>query len=478
MNGYRPLALSIGGQWEKETAETLPVINPATGGELGRLPVATEDHVDRAVAAAAEAFAVWRDAPHGHRRAVLRRAATLFRERSDDIARRLTMEQGKPIAQARAEVVRVAELFEWFGDETARLYGRTYMPRPDGVRQELVPEPLGVVAAFTAWNFPAVLAGRKLAMALAAGCTVVLKAAEESPASAMALVEALHDAGLPAGGVNLLFGRPAEIAARLIAAPDVRKVSLTGSVPVGKELARHAAAGVKPCSLELGGHCPVLVFPDADVERAAELLVAAKFNNAGQICTSPSRIFVHADVHDRFVAAFVAGVERLKVGDGLDPSTTMGPLAHGRRLAAIERYVDDARARGASVVRGGERLAGAGLFYAPTVIVDVPDDASLMREEYFGPIAPIVRFAEEKEAVARANGLPFGLAAYVFTGSHATADRMARALAAGGVLINTTVTVTEYTAFCGVKESGYGYEGGREGLDTYLHYKLVNRGEL
>ena len=478
MNGYRALALSIGGRWESDTAETLAVINPATGAELGRLPVATADHVDRAVAAAAEASAGWRNSLHGECRDVLHRAAALFRERSDDISRRLTLEQGKPIAQARAEVVRVAELFDWFGEETARLYGRTYMPRADGVRQELIPEPLGVVAAFTAWNVPAVLAGRKLAMALAAGCTVVLKAAEESPASAMALVEALYDAGLPAGAVNLLFGRPAEIAERLIAAPEVRKVSLTGSIPVGKELARLAAGGVKPCSLELGGHCPVLVFADADVEGAAELLVAAKFNNAGQICTSPSRFFVHADVHDRFVAAFVAGVDRLTVGNGLDPSTTMGPLAHGRRVAAVERFVDDARSRGARVLRGAQRLPGAGLFYAPTVMVDVPEDAALMREEYFGPIAPIVEFTDEEEVLTRANELPFGLAAYVFTGSNATADRMARALAVGGVLINTAATVTEYTAFCGVKESGYGYEGGRQGLDTYLHYKLVNRGEL
>jgi len=332
-----------------------------------------------------------------------------------------------------------------------------------------------VIAAFTAWNFPLVLAGRKLAMALAAGCSVVLKASEETPASAMALVEALDDAGLPKGVVNLLFGRPAEIAERLIGAPEVRKISLTGSIRVGKQIAENAGRYLKPCSLELGGHCPVLIFPDVDIEDTVDKLVSAKFANAGQICTSPSRFMIHADIYDRFVDVFLRRTEQLQLGNGIDCVTQVGPLANERGLRSIEEYVDSARRAGARILCGGAKADRPGYFYRPTVMVDLPSDARVMQEEYFGPLAPMVRFKHEDEAVKLANSLPYGLAAYVFTRDEVRSKRLVQSIEAGGVFINTAVTLSEYTPFCGVKESGYGYEGGREGLETFVHYKLVNR---
>ncbi|CAH1692534.1 MAG: NAD-dependent succinate-semialdehyde dehydrogenase [Rhizobiales bacterium] len=476
MSAYRELALFINGEWEVSTSGSLlPVVNPATGEAIGSLPVATIEQIDSAVKSASRAFAEWRRAPATERRNVLRRAAEILREKAETVAYRLTLEQGKPVAQARLEVTRVCDIFEYYAEEATRLCERSFPARPDGIQHQLVPEPVGVIAAFTAWNFPLVLAGRKLAMALAAGCSVVLKASEETPASAMALVEALDDAGLPKGVVNLLFGRPAEIAERLIGAPEVRKISLTGSIRVGKQIAENAGRYLKPCSLELGGHCPVLIFPDVDIEDTVDKLVSAKFANAGQICTSPSRFMIHADIYDRFVDVFLRRTEQLQLGNGIDCVTQVGPLANERGLRSIEEYVDSARRAGARILCGGAKADRPGYFYRPTVMVDLPSDARVMQEEYFGPLAPMVRFKHEDEAVKLANSLPYGLAAYVFTRDEVRSKRLVQSIEAGGVFINTAVTLSEYTPFCGVKESGYGYEGGREGLETFVHYKLVNR---
>lgn len=387
---------------------------------------------------------------------------------------RIVLEQGKPLGQARAEVGRVVELFRYYAHLALELCDADLGDNRHAIRRSSKPVPIGVVAAFTAWNFPLVLPGRKLAMAIAAGCPVILKAAEETPAAAIELVRALQEAGLPEGYLNLVFGNPAEISKQLIASPVVRKISLTGSIPVGKALARLAAEGMKPASMELGGHSAALVFADADIEAAATELAAAKFANAGQVCTAPSRFFIEMPAYNSFVDAFLCKVKSLKVGKGLDPNTDIGPLAHSRRIDATVGVVEDAIARGAQIVTGGNRVKGAGYFFEPTVLCEAMAESVIMRNEYFAPLAPINGFKNEMEAVRMANALPYGLAAYIYTQSRERIERLTISLEVGGVFINTTATVTELTPFCGVKESGYGYEGGRRGLDTFLHYKLVN----
>ena len=472
---FSRLKLLIGGAWvDGGEGAAEDVLDPATGVSLGRVPHACAADLQRALAAAEDGYAVWSRTPAIERRRVLMQAAALIRERQELIACMLTLEQGKPLAEARGEVTGAAEIFEWYAEETRRLYGRVIPARNDTTQQLVVQQPVGPVAAFTPWNFPALTPARKIAGALAAGCSCIIKPAEETPGTAIELARACMDAGLPAGVLNVVFGVPSEISEFLIRAPQIRKITFTGSIAVGKHLAALAAKhGLKRCTMELGGHAPVLVFDDASVEKAAQACAAFKFRNAGQVCIAPSRFYVQRGAYERFVEVFTRTAAGLRLGAGTDASTTMGPLANDRRLAAMAGFVDDAAARGGRVLTGGARAEGPGFFWQPTVLTELPDEAKAMREETFGPVAPIARFDTLEEVLQRANSLPYGLAAYAFSNSAATMMALSAGLEAGMVGVNSfAVSLTE-APFGGIKESGYGSEGGVEGLGAYLITKFV-----
>lgn len=473
---YENLCLYLDGEFVSGAGRReQDVLDPATDQVIGRLPHATRADLDRALAAAERAFRSWRRSSPMERSAVLRKVAQLARERAPHIARNITLDQGKPLAEALAEVNGCAEHAEWHAEECRRIYGRVIPPRAEGVRQFVLREPIGVCVAFTPWNFPFNQAIRKIAAAIGAGCTIVVKGPEDAPSAVVALARLFHDAGLPPGCLNLVWGVPAEVSDYLIRSPVVRKISFTGSVPIGKQLAALAGSLMKRCTMELGGHSPAIVFADADVERAAEMLAAFKYRNAGQVCVSPSRMYVEEPVYERFVERFAAYAKNLKVGSGLEKGTKMGPLAHQRRVPAIEALVEDADARGGKIVVGGTRLGERGNFYAPTVVTDLPDDSRLMTVEPFGPVAPIVRFRELDEVVRRANSLPYGLAAYAFTTTTRNATAIANALEAGMVNINHFGMALAETPFGGIKDSGYGSEGGAETFDGYLVTKFVTQ---
>ena len=473
---YPTLSLYIDGQFiSGDGRREQDVFNPASGEIIGKLPHATRDDLDRALAAAARAFDSWKKTSPLERSKVLRKVADLARERSGDIGRAMTLDQGKPLAESVGEVNFCAEHAEWHAEECRRIYGRVIPARSAGVRQLVLREPVGVCAAFTPWNFPFNQAIRKIAAAVGAGCTIILKGPEEAPSAVVALARLFHDAGLPPGVLNVVWGVPAEVSEHLIKSPVVRKISFTGSVAVGKQLAALAASLMKRSTMELGGHAPVIVCDDADIDTAVRLLVPYKFRNAGQVCISPTRFYVQEGAYERFVAEFVARTKGLKVGDGLLPDTHMGPLAQARRVRAIAGFVDDAQTRGASVLAGGAPIPGVGNFYAPTVIADVPEDARLMTEEPFGPVAGIVRFKTLDEALQRANRLPFGLASYAFTGSTKNAQAITNGLEAGMVSINHIGLALAETPFGGIKDSGVGSEGGSESFDGYLNTKFVSQ---
>ncbi|GAB7106041.1 NAD-dependent succinate-semialdehyde dehydrogenase [Streptomyces phaeofaciens JCM 4814] len=473
-HGYPAVRLHIAGEWcQGGTGRTAPIVNPATEEVIGEVPLATPADLDRALDAAAAGFEVWRATPVAERTAILHAAAGLLTERAAEVGRIMTLEQGKPLGEATAEARRVADTLRWHADDARRAYGRV-IPSAPGTLLTVRREPVGPVAAFVPWNFPAGGPMRKISAALSAGCSIVIKASEETPATAMELVRCFVDAGLPAGVLNLVFGEPAEVSAHLIASPLVRLVAFTGSVPVGKLLAARAGEVMKPSLMELGGHAPVIVCADADPVRAARGAARAKFANAGQVCTSPSRFLVHESLVEEFTATFVKAAEAVVVGDGLEPGTTMGPLANERRLTALERLTADAVAKGAKVLTGGERLDRPGYFFAPTVLTDVPEDADLMSEEPFGPIAPIVPFTDLDAALAVANALPYGLAAYGFTDSAATAEKLVDRLEAGILSLNHCGGSVHEAPSGGVKDSGYGREGGPEALDAYLVTKRVS----
>ncbi|HXQ67336.1 MAG TPA: NAD-dependent succinate-semialdehyde dehydrogenase [Alphaproteobacteria bacterium] len=474
---YPQLALYIDGKWlPRDGREAEEVINPASEKSLGTLPHASAADLDSALAAAAKGFKLWRATSPYDRAKIMRRAAQLIRERQEEIARTLTLEQGKIIAEARIEVAVSADIIEWYAEEGRRAYGRIIPGRVAGTRQMMIQEPVGPVAAFTPWNFPTLTPARKIGGALAGGCSLIIKASEETPGSCVELVRAFADAGLPAGVLNLVFGVPARVSEHLIASDIIRKISFTGSVPVGKHLVALAAQGMKRTTMELGGHSPVVVFGDIDPEKTAETAVAGKYRNAGQVCISPTRFYVHETVHDRFVKRFTEAAKGLALGDGLADGTKMGPLANPRRLDAMEGFVADAKKRGAKIATGGSRHGNQGFFFAPTVITDIPEDARMMKEEPFGPVAPITPFKSFDEVVERANSLPFGLAAYAFTGSNKTATLIADALEAGMVGVNTFAISTPETPFGGIKDSGHGHEGGIEGLEAYTNKKFVAQG--
>jgi acyl-CoA reductase-like NAD-dependent aldehyde dehydrogenase len=473
---YPQLSLYIDGEFiQGGGRREQDIVNPATHEVIGKLPHATREDLDRALAAAARAFQSWKKSSPMERSKVLRKVAELARERAQDIGRGITMDQGKPLAEGVGEVMACSEHAEWHAEECRRIYGRVIPARADGVRQMVLREPVGVVAAFSPWNFPFNQAIRKISAAVGAGCSIILKGPEDTPSAVVALAQLFHDAGLPAGVLNIVWGVPAEVSNHLIESPVVRKITFTGSVPVGKMLAAKAAGLMKRSTMELGGHAPVIVCDDADVDLAVKLMVPHKFRNAGQVCISPTRFYVQEGVYDRFVADFVGRTQALKVGDGLLPDTRMGPLAQQRRVGAVAGFIDDARERGASVLTGGAPIPGVGNFFSPTVIADIPEDSRLMTEEPFGPVAGIVRFKTVDEVLQRANSLPFGLAAYAFTGSNRNAHALSTGLEAGMVTINHLGLALAETPFGGIKDSGVGSEGGIETYDGYLNTKFVTQ---
>ena len=471
---YPQPTLFIDGEWlTGDGRETVPLRDPATGEAIAHLPVATTADLDRALDAAQRTFPAWRATSAYDRAGILRRAAVLMRERAAHIGRISTIEQGKVLVESTAEAAASGDIFDWFAEEARRAYGRIVPSRHPGVRHMVLKEPVGPVAAFTPWNFPLTIPSRKLAAALAAGCTVVIKPAEETPGACLELARALDDAGLPKGVLNVVFGDPAMISEYLIASPVIKKISFTGSTAVGKHLAELAARGMKKTTMELGGHAPVLVFEDADIDAAVAATARTKYRNAGQICIAPTRFYLHDSIHDRFVERFAAHAAALTVGNGLDQGTDMGPMANGRRIDAMRALIGDAVVKGARLETGGERIGNIGNFWQPTVLSDVPNTADIMNVEPFGPIAITQRFSDVDAAIEQANRLPYGLAAYAFTRTASLAQALGDRIEAGMIGINFGILTGPETPFGGIKESGHGSEGGIEGLEGYLITKYV-----
>ena len=472
-----PNDLYIDGQWVPASDEArIEVMDPATEEVVDSVPSATAADLDAALDAADRAWREWREVDAWTRSAKVRRVGELIRERTDAIAEVLTEEQGKPLPEARGEIGATADQFDWYADEARRIYGRIVDGHSRAHRLLVMRQPVGPVAAFSPWNFPALLSGRKIAPALAAGCSLVVKPAVEAPRTTMMLAQACHDAEIPAGLVNVVTGSSSMISRHLLASPVIRKVSLTGSVPVGQQILRLAAEGIKVVSMELGGHSPVLVFEDADVETAAEIAARGKFRNNGQVCIAASRFYVQESVVDRFTERFVEVARSLRLGDGREPGIDIGPLANQRRLDATESLVTDALDRGATLAHGGRRPEGfpRGFYFMPTVLTNVDVDMRLMTEEPFAPIAPITTFRDLDGALSKANATEFGLAAYVFTASTRTAFLAAEGLEVGMVGINNLVIATAEAPFGGIKLSGFGREGGTEGIEAYTVAKYVN----
>ncbi|MEO8280661.1 MAG: NAD-dependent succinate-semialdehyde dehydrogenase [Ideonella sp.] len=471
---YSDTRLLINNEWcDAASGKTIDVVNPATGKVIGKVAHAGIPDLDRALSAAQSGFEAWRKIPANERAVTMRKAASLVRERAADIARLLTQEQGKPFVEAKGEVMAAADILEWFADEGRRVYGRIVPSRNLAVNQQVLKQPVGPVAAFTPWNFPVNQIVRKIGAALASGCSFLVKAPEETPASPAAFLQCFIDAGVPAGTVGLVFGDPAEISSYLIPHPIIRKVTFTGSTPVGKQLAAMAGAHMKRATMELGGHAPVIVAEDADVALAVKAAGAAKFRNAGQVCISPTRFLVHNSLRDEFAKALVKHAESLKLGDGLTEGTTLGPLANARRLTAMAKVMDNALSSGAKIATGGERIGKDGNFFAPTVLVDVPLEASVFNDEPFGPVAAIRGFDKLEDAIAEANRLPFGLAGYAFTQSIKNAHMLAQQVEVGMLWINMPAMPSPEMPFGGIKDSGYGSEGGPEAMEGYLITKAV-----
>ncbi|MDO8541565.1 MAG: NAD-dependent succinate-semialdehyde dehydrogenase [Opitutaceae bacterium] len=467
----RPLYL--GGQW-RQTDTTLTVLNPSNGEKLGEVCTVPRPVVAQAIADAHAAFPAWRALTGKARGEYLRKIAAELERRGDEIARTITLENGKPLAQSQGEVAMSVDHLRWFAEEARRAYGRTVPNQVDGKRHIVVKTPIGVVAAISPWNFPLVLAVRKIAPALAAGCPVILKPASATPLCTVLFAECVEAARLPCGVFQLVVGRAADIAAEFLENPLCRKITFTGSTEVGQSLIRGAAQGVKPLSLELGGHAPVLVFDDADLNRAVEGAAIAKFRNTGQSCIAANRIYVQRAVYAEFLERFVAHVRTLKVGDGLEPGVQIGPLINEEGLAKALGQIENAVKKGARVLCGGKRVPGRGTFLEATVLADVPDSAECMREETFAPMAPVCAFDTEDEAIERANASRFGLSAYAFTNDIGRAFRLMERLEAGSIGLNDGVPTTSQCPFGGLKQSGWGRELGIEGMDAFLETKHVS----
>jgi succinate-semialdehyde dehydrogenase/glutarate-semialdehyde dehydrogenase len=473
---YRDQGLLIDNRWRSATTGAwLAVCSPATEEEIGRIPAAGPDDVAAVVASAKRGFAAWREIPAWDRAAILRKAADIIRDRRDDIAEVMSTETGKPLAEAQGEIIGAADQFEWYGEEAKRIYGQTIPGRGPDQHLTVIYQPVGICLSLSAWNFPALLPARKIAAALAAGCAVIARPASEAPGSCFALGQALIDAGLPPGALSIITGPAVPLVSDLIAVPEIRKVSLTGSVAVGKSVLAECAKSVKRVSMELGGHAPVIVHRDADPVISANAAAAAKFRNCGQVCISPSRFYVHDSIREPFTQAFADFAGRLVVGNGLDAGVNVGPMIRARAVDTALELIDDATQRGARLLAGGRRPAhlNKGHFLEPTVLADVADDARIMHDEPFAPIAPIVSFDDEDEVLERANALPFGLAAYVFSNDAERASRTAERLEAGMIGINEMLLAAAEIPFGGTKESGFGREGGSLGILDYLEPKYI-----
>jgi succinate-semialdehyde dehydrogenase/glutarate-semialdehyde dehydrogenase len=472
---YENLELLIDGNWTKGTSsEKENVVNPATEEVLGVLPHASEFDLESALQASQHGFENWSMTTAVDRQKILERAAQLIEERRDIITVNLTREMGKPLKEAKIELDFAIGILRWYGEEGKRAYGRIIPSRVPGMNQYVVKEPVGPVAGFVAWNFPAVNVIRKVAGALGAGCSIILKASEETPGTCIAIARCFMDAGLPSGVINLVFGKPANISEYLLASPIIKKVSFTGSIPIGKHIQKLAAETMKRCTLELGGHSPFIVFKGTDIKKTAKSAAQGKFRNAGQVCVSPTRFYIEESVYQEFTESFVDQVKKINVGDGILEDTSMGPVIAERRLTVMEDFVSDASNKGAEVLSGGQRVGNQGFFFEPTVLKNVPDDAKIMTEEPFGPIAPLNSFSDEDEIIKQANALPFGLAAYAYTNNKALVKKLANKLQSGMVAINSQIISTPETPFGGIKESGYGSEGGIEGLEAYLKPKFIS----
>jgi succinate-semialdehyde dehydrogenase/glutarate-semialdehyde dehydrogenase len=471
--------LFIAGEWvSSSSGKTIPVENPATEETIAEVSSGTRDDCRRAVGAAASALPAWMKLTTYDRAKVLKKTADLMRERADSLARTMTMEQGKPLLEARGEVMHSADTFEWFAEEGKRAYGQVIPPSNAAKRHLTIKHPVGVVGAIGPWNFPITLQARKIAPALAAGCTIVCKPASQTPLSLIGVFECLIDAGLPAGVANLIIGSASEIADEFMSNPSVRKISFTGSTEVGKKLMKQAADQVKRLSLELGGHAPFIVFPDADPEVVAKAAVLGKFRNNGQVCISPSRFFVHSDISKKFTEAAVEEAKKLKLGNGLDEGVVVGPMFERKALDSTLALIQDATGKGAQCLTGGKRSTsfGRGYFFEPTVLRGLTPDAKILTDEPFAPVMPVLDFTKLDDVITAANNTKYGLAAYVFTNDLSIAWRMAEGLEAGIIGVNDAVPATPQCPFGGMKESGLGRELAHEGLEAYLETKYVSIG--
>ncbi|WP_458766320.1 NAD-dependent succinate-semialdehyde dehydrogenase [Cupriavidus basilensis] len=471
----QPHLIINGAQIGTSERSATPIVNPATLETLGHLPHATLADLDAALAGAKSGFERWRTVSPQERGRIIKRAADILRARTSELEQLVAQEVGKPVVQGRWEALVAADTLEWFAEEGRRAYGRIIPGQYSGVSFRVVKEPVGPVAAFSAWNFPLINAARKLGAALAAGCSCIYKPAEEAPASGLAVPRALIAAGVPQGVVSVVFGVPAEISSYLLNSPIIRKVSFTGSVPVGKQLTKLAADRGIRTTMELGGHAPVIVCGDVNIEEVAAQAVASKYRNAGQVCVSPTRFYIHESVYERFLDAFARRVNELKIGDGLDPATDVGPLIHQRRRDAIHGLVSEAVEAGAQLVVGGNPLERVGWFYEPTVLAGVPRGARIMKEEPFGPVAIINPYSDLDEVMREANALPYGLAAYAFSESARTLATISSSLEAGMVALNSFVISQPDAPFLGIKESGHGAEAGPEGLEACLVTKVISQ---
>jgi succinate-semialdehyde dehydrogenase/glutarate-semialdehyde dehydrogenase len=467
---YNKLGNFINGEWSNNTKEKIQVINPFNEEVLGNIPLSTQEDLDLALDASLKSLITWKNTSPWERSKIIKQIAIIIRERCEEIATTMTLETGKPLVESRGETMAAADQFEWYSEETKRIYGQIIESRSQNIRLQVRYEPVGVVAAFSAWNFPILLPSRKVAAAIAAGCTIILKPASETPGTCMHMIQACKDAGVPNGVVNLVTGKSSFVSEYLISSPIIKKVSLTGSVEVGKKILKMAASGIKKVSMELGGHAPVLVFADCDVNEAAIVSSNTKFRNAGQVCISPSRFIVQDKIYDQYCEKFVEITKKIKLGNGLDNEVNMGPMANLRGIEHVDNLVNDAKSKGAMVLTGGRRskLFNKGYFYEPTVLNDVPDNANIMKLEPFGPVAPIIKFHDFDEAILKANNTNFGLAGYVFTSSLKYAHLASEKLEVGMVGVNDMLLASAEIPFGGVKESGFGREGGSLGILDYL----------
>lgn len=478
---YNKFGQFIDGKWQQsEKKETYDVINPATEEVIGKASKASPKDVDKALNSAAKGFEVWKKTSPWKRSYIIRNIADLMRKRSDELAKWLTLEVGKPLSEGKQEVGGAADIFEWNAEETKRIYGQTVESRFENTRVHVYYQPVGVVAALVPWNFPIVLASRKISTALAAGCSVICKPDVITPGSVMEMMDIIKEAGVPPGVVNLLSGDPASISSQLISSDIVKKVSITGSTRVGKLILKQAAEKVQRVTMELSGHSPFIVFDDVDIQKVTDMAIAAKFRNNGQVCISPSRFYIHENKKDEFAKSFVEKTKKLKIGNGLDSSVQLGPMTTKKRLDELEELVEITKKEGAKVLCGGKRPSGfnKGYFYEPTVFDNVKDNFTIMKQEPFGPLVPITTFKNYEEVIERANKHELGLASYVFTNSMEKAHRTSELMETGVVAVNTPVVAVAEAPFGGIKQTGYGREGGSMGIKDYLNVKYTHLGLL